>query len=483
MADLLLITPPVTLRERYGKLAGAANTLPSLGILYLAAVLRQKGYSISVIESSSLGLTMEQAIEKISTIKPRYIGLTATTLTIMNARALASEIKKIDDRIQVIVGGPHITAIPEETMNLSPAFDIGVIGEGEETIKDLLEALESRGNLSTVQGIIFRHGDRVIKTSPRDFIKDLDSLPFPAWDLLEAFPGRYSPPPFRFKKLPAAYIVTTRGCPHQCIFCDRSVFGNKCRGHSAEYIMAMIEYLRIRFGVREILFEDDTFVTFKERLLGVCEGMLSQPIKTSWSCLGRADAVTPDLLRLMKRAGCWSISYGIETGDEGVMKFIGKKTTLDKIEQAVRWTKEAGLLSKGFFIIGHPVDTHETIRKTMEYALSLPLDDISISMMTPFPGSRIYDLASQYGEFTDDWTRMNELEAVFIPKGMTKPDLENYSRELYRKFYLRPSKIINYLGRVINAPRSLPLYLKGLSAFLRGTARRPNFSDHHTPLG
>ncbi|MEW6675143.1 MAG: radical SAM protein [Nitrospirota bacterium] len=464
---IVLTTPPITLEERYGKLLGAANTLPSLGILYLAAVLRREGYAVSVIEASSLGLSLRELLDEMIAINPEYVGISATTLSIFNASALAGEIKKINSNIKIIIGGPHLTAIPEETMGLFKSFDFGVIGEGEETIMELINSLEYGGKTPDILGIVFREGNSIIKTAPRIFLDDLDKLPFPAWDILKDFPDKYRPPPFRFKKLPAVYIVTTRGCPYKCIFCDRSVFGNKCRGHSAEYILELIEYLYKRFGIREILIEDDTFVTFKSRLIEICEGIINRGIRISWSCLARADAVTPEILSLMKKAGCWSIGYGIETSDPEVMRFVGKNLDLDRVEQAVRWTRKAGMLSKGFFIIGHPIDTHDTIKRTIDFALRIPLDDISVSMMTPFPGSRLYKIASQYGEFEDDWKKMNELNVVFVPKGLTEDDMHRYSKKMFRRFYLRPRILLNYMKRITENPRSLPVYLRGLTAFLR----------------
>jgi anaerobic magnesium-protoporphyrin IX monomethyl ester cyclase len=470
MSDIVLVTPPVTLEERYGKLSRAANTLPSLGILYLSAVLKKEGYSVSVIEASSLGITLKELVEEIIKNQPKYLGISAATLSIFNAAALAEEIKKFVTDIKIIIGGPHLTAIPEETMKLFKAFDFGVIGEGEETLKELINSLENGREISNIPGIVFRNNGNILKTAPKKFIDNLDILPFPAWDLLADFPNRYHPPPFRFKRLPAVYIVTTRGCPNKCIFCDRSVFGNKCRGHSSQYILELIEYLHNKFGINELLIEDDTFITFKKRLIEVCEGILNKGIKISWSCLGRVDAVTPEILDLMKKAGCWSISYGIETGDEEVMKFIGKNITLDKVELAVRLTKKAGILSKGFFIMGHPIDTYETIKKTMDFALKIPLDDISVSMMTPFPGSRLYAIASEYGEFDDDWRKMNELDIVFTPKGLTKNDLRQHSKDMLRKFYLRPRIVLNYMNRIIENPKGLPFYFRGLTAFLKEIA-------------
>ena len=467
MSKIVLMTPPVTLEERYGKLSWAANTLPSLGILYIASVLRKEGYEVSVIDASSIGRSPEELLRGIVALQPKYLGISATTLSIFHASAFADEIKKTINDTKIIIGGPHLTAIPEETMERFKSFDFGVVGEGEETIKELIHSIEHGGDTSNIPGIIYRHKDSFIKTVPRVFINDLDRLPFPAWDLLADFPRRYHPPPFRFKQLPAAYFVTTRGCPYKCIFCDRSVFGNKCRGHNAEYIIELIEYLYKKFGIREFLIEDDTFITFKKRLIEVCEGIMASGIKISWSCLGRADAVTPDILSMMKKAGCWSISYGIETGDAEVMKFIGKNITLDQVEEAVRLTKKTGIHSKGFFIIGHPTDTHDTIRKTIDFALKVPLDDISVSMMTPFPGSKLYQIASDYGTFDNDWRKMNELDIVFVPKGLTKEDLRRYSKELLKRFYLRPRIMFNYIKRTMGNPTGLPYYGKGFMAFLR----------------
>jgi anaerobic magnesium-protoporphyrin IX monomethyl ester cyclase len=467
MTKIVLTTPPITLKERYGKLSGAANTLPSLGILYIAAVLRRDDYAVSVIEASSLGFSLKKLLDKIIAIKPKYLGISATTLSIFNASALADEIKKVVSNIKIIIGGPHITAIPEETMGLFKSFDFGVIGEGEETMRDLVNSLEKEKEISDVSGIVFRKGDDIVRTAQRSFLKDPDKLSFPAWDLLEDFPDKYYPPPFRFKKLPAVYIVTTRGCPYKCIFCDRSVFGNRCRGHSAKYVLELIEYLSKKFGIKEILIEDDTFVTFKDRLIEICEGIINRGIRISWSCLARADAVTPEILSLMKKAGCWNISYGIETGDSEVMKFIGKTLNLNKVEQAVRLTKKAGILSKGFFILGHPIDTHDTIKRTVDFALRIPLDDISVSMMTPFPGSILYKIASQYGKFENDWKRMNELNTVFVPKGLTEDDLQRYSKEIFRRFYFRPRIVLNYLKRMIENPGSIPHYLRGFTALLK----------------
>lgn len=301
------------MEERYGKLASAGNTMPSLGLLSLAAVVREHGFKPAIIEACSLGLSYKETLEQIIAVAPRYVGLTATTVSIYPAARLAEVLKARMPQVRIILGGPHLTAVPEKTMKLFPAFDIGVVGEGEETLIELLEVDQAGGDLRQVPGLIIRKGEATQRTGVRPYIRDLDDLPFPAWDLLPGFPGAYRPTPMRFKQLPAAVLVTTRGCPYRCIFCDRSVFGNRSRSFSPEYVLEMIRVLHDRYSVREIVFEDDTMFVFKKNLAALCEMLLREGWGISWSCLGRVNSVDSELLALMKQAGCWQIGYGIES--------------------------------------------------------------------------------------------------------------------------------------------------------------------------
>jgi len=472
MKNIIFVNPPLTLEERYGSLSGAANTMPSLGLLSLAAVVRTNNFNSHIIEASSLGLDYKDTLEEIFKYSPDYVGITATTLSIHNAAKLARMIKKKDKAVCVIIGGVHLTAIPEETMRNFKQFDVGVIGEGEETLIELLKASRDGRDLKTIKGLIVRDGGNLYLTERRPFIKDLNKLPLPAWDLLPGFPKAYHPPSFRFKRLPAASIVTSRGCPMKCVFCDRSVFGNSCRWFSAKYVVEMIKVLQQKYGVREVLIEDDTFVIAKPRLISICEELLKENLNLSWSCLARVDMVEPKILALMRRAGCWQIGYGIESGVQKILDFIGKKITLKQIETALKWTKEAGIETKGFFIIGHPTETIETIEKTINFAKSIDLDDFNIFKLTPFPGSEIYKTAHRYGKFNDNWEKMNLLETVFVPEGLTKNELEKYSKLALRRFYLRPKIILSYIKRIIANPRNLNKIFRGFLAFLKEIFKR-----------
>ena len=447
-------------------MAGAGNTMPSLGLLSLAAVAREKGFDVSLVEASSLGLSLDEAAKEVLSVSPDYVGVTSTTLSICSASALAEKAKSGNSRLKVIVGGPHLTALPSETLQAFPAFDYGVIGEGEATLIDLLDTLEHDGDVRKVSGIVHRDGDAVEVTERRPFIEGLDSLPFPVWDLLEGFPERYRPPAFRFRRLPAASLVTSRGCPNVCIFCDRSVFGNRCRSFSPGYILEMVKLLYHRYGIRELLIEDDTFFLSRQRIREFCEGLLREQVRLSWSCLGRVNTVDRETLLLMKWAGCWQIGYGIESGDQKILDLAKKNISLEQVREAVSLTREAGIESKGFFILGFPHEDKETLQHTEEFATTLSLDDMSVNFMTPFPGSLLYRDAHLYGTFDADWRKMNMLEVVFIPRGLTQADLIKASHNLWKRFYLRPRIVFGYLLRLMKNPAIGLDLLKGFLAFI-----------------
>ena len=443
--------------------------MPSYGLLLLAAVVRQSRHQTGIIEAASLGLTFRQALRAILKHSPDFVGFTATTASIFHAAKLATMVKQKNKGIGTIVGGPHITAAPEETMRRFPSFDIAVLGEGEEVIVELLDGLEKEKDLSNIAGLLIRRGKKLIDTGLREPIRELDRLPIPAWDLLPGFPRRYRPAPFRFKQLPAAMLLSSRGCPNQCIFCDRSVFGSFCRSHSPEYVFNLIKNLHDRYGIKEILFEDDTFFIFKERVKKLCQLLIKENLGITWSCAGRVNMVDWQLLKLMKKAGCWHISYGIESGDEEILKSTKKGITLNQVKKAVDLTEKARVSSKGFFILGHPNETKATMEKSIEFAKSLSLSDASFFKMTPFPGSELYQIAKKYGKFNDDWRKMNLLTTVFVPKGLTKKKLDDYQKKAFREFYLRPRIIFSYLRRIIANPRIGWVLIKSGFGFIKGT--------------
>jgi len=449
---ITLLTPPVSREERYGGLAAAASSLPSLGVLWIAAVLRRAGHAVRVVDAMAQGMSVSEAVRETLRGGPDIVGISSTTLTAVRAGEIAKVLKEASPAMRIIMGGVHITAAPAETMGRFPWIDVGVLGEGEVTASELVGALLDGGELSGVRGIAYREDGGIRFTPPRPYIKEMDGLPLPAWDLLPGFPDKFRPVPTRYRKLPVAHLVTGRGCPYRCTFCDRSVFGQRYRYFSADYVLECIGELAGRYGVREIVFEDDTFTVNRGRLLEICERIRREHPRLSWSCLGRADTVDPGMLRLMRDAGCWQIGYGIESGDQDILDSVNKGVTVEEVERAVRWSKEAGMYVKGFFIIGFPGERPDSLERTIRLALNLPLDDITVDFMTPFPGTELSRIAGQLGRFEDAWERMNLLEPVFVPHGLKASDLIRAQRRMMRRFYLRPRTFLSYGRRALGNP-------------------------------
>jgi radical SAM superfamily enzyme YgiQ (UPF0313 family) len=234
MASILLVNAPYFLHERYGKLSSVGATLPHLGLLILGAVLRKSGHRVRIIDSSAQNISYIKTLAEINKFQPEIIGFTAVTPSIHKAAKMASLVKDIYASIPTLIGGPHFTAIPEKTLKYYPVFDYGIVGEGEVTIVEAVDALSANRIPSNVPGVAFRENGEVRFTPPRPPIMDLDTLPFPAWDLLDGFPSRYYPALFKYIRLPSTHIVSSRGCPNKCIFCDTSVFGHKIRYHTSE---------------------------------------------------------------------------------------------------------------------------------------------------------------------------------------------------------------------------------------------------------
>ena len=465
---LVLTSSPVSLSERYGKFCGAANTEPSYGLVCLASVAQRVGANVLLVEASAENLSIDKTLRRILEFEPDAVGLTATSMGIEAAGQLAERLKLQNSRLVNIIGGCHATALPKETLQTYRGFDLAVIGEGERTLVEILKRLAEKQTLPMgMKGTAERNREEITIHPPRPRIENLDELPLPAWSLLRGFPTAFHPSIARAGRWPCASVVLSRGCPNYCTFCDRSVFGRKCRAYSPSYAVELIKELRYTYGVKEILIEDDTFFISQVHLRELCERLLADKVDVTWSCLGRADCVDLDLLTLMRRAGCRHISYGIESGAPLILKAMNKQLGLEHIRKAVEWTKTAGIRTKGFFIVGFPGETPETLKASREFAKSLSLDDISVMPFTPFPGSELYAVADRYGEFEGEWRKMNLVNTVFIPQGFTKEDIESAQIRMIREFYLRPGIIVRQFVHLLKHPRAALAIFLGVLTSLR----------------
>ncbi|HYA87803.1 MAG TPA: radical SAM protein [Nitrospirota bacterium] len=445
---IIFINPSLTAEDRYGIKVMVGGQTPPLGLTHVAAMTLESGYRTEIVDATVLGLSNEALIKLVVAGKYKYVGITGSTIAFDSMSSLAADVKKADKEITVIVGGPHVTAVPRESMRRCKDFDICVVGEADYSIVELLTCLETKGDLRKIVGIVFRNNGELVDTGKRPPIKDLDRLPRPAWHLLPDFATWYRPPLHTVKRIPAALLVASRGCPGQCIFCDRSVFGNCLRAYSARATFGLIKELYYNYGIREVQIRDDNYLAFPNRLKELCELIIAEKMDLVWTCAGRVDMVNPEMLALMKRSGCWQIWYGIESGSQKILDFIKKRTTIEQITKAVVMTKKMGINPCGFFIIGSPTESAETIRQTIDFALKLPLDEAHFSYMTPFPGSELYDVASQYGTFDNDWKKLHGWYPMFVTNGLTSEELEHFSKTAFRRFYFRPRIIMSYLVRM-----------------------------------
>ena len=468
MAAILLANAPYSLYERYGDLASVGSTLPHLGLLMLGSVLRKSGHNVRIIDSTAQILDNKETLEEIKKFQPDIVGFTGVTPSILKAAKMASMVKDLYPSIPILIGGPHFTAIPEKTLMDYPVFNYGVVGEGEITIVELVNTLASNRKPSNVPGVAFHENGKVRFNPPRPPLMNLDSLPFPAWELLDDFPSKYHPALFKYKRLPSTHIISSRGCPHKCIFCDTSVFSRRVRFHSPEYVLEMVDFLVKYYKIKEVVFEDDQFLVKQERVAEICEGLLNAKFDIAWSCSGRVDALNDlALLKLMKRSGCWQINYGIESSSQKILDFAKKAITIEQVEKAVSLTRKAGILAKGYFIFGLPFETEKTMKNSIRFAKQIPLADVSVFMLTPFPGSRMYDIAEQYGTIENDFDKMNVLNVVFVPKGLSKEKLLYFQRRFMKEFYLRPRILVNYIKRLASNPLNFIRMLKAFYGFLQ----------------
>ncbi|MFH1968568.1 MAG: radical SAM protein [bacterium] len=449
MKRIILVNPPLTLEERYGTLAKGGTSLPPLGLTILAAVLRENNIPVTILDAAVLGFSFDETVNEILKQDPSYLGFTTVTVSVNKAAKIAQEIKKIRPEIITLIGGPHLTAMPDETMKMFPQFDIGVVGEGEITIIKLLESLDNGGDIGKIPGLIYRQNGSLINTGRAELIKDLDSLPIDAWDLLPNFPQGYKSSVHKLGRLPTTSLITSRGCPYQCRFCDNSMFGKKVRAYSAGRLIEIVKYLQKNYGVKDIFFNDDNFVMLKNRLIEFCNALHREKLDLTWGCYGRIDNVTDEtMLMMMKKAGCWRISYGLESGEQKILDFYRKNETLQQMKKVIGWTRKAGIRSKGFFMMGNFLETEESLKKTVEFAKNLALDDFHATFLTPLPGSDIYDIADQYGSFDRDWDKMSMWFPVFIPNGLNRETLEKYRRKAFLEFYLRPGIVVSYFKNI-----------------------------------
>jgi len=424
---------------------------PPLGLGYLAAYLEEKGHEVTIFDATLKNASLEQILLAIKNFSPDLVGITVLSRGHNKAREIINEIKKIFPKLPVVIGGTQVTAAPAEVMADFKA-DFAVIGEGEITLAELVSALGGKNKFSDIDGLAYREKKKIRINHKRKLIENLDKIPFPAWHLMP--PGQYRIAPILepIHASPVAPILTSRGCPYNCSFCASNVtWQRKLRFRSPENVIGEIKLLKEKYGVKEIHFADDNFTMDTKRAEEICDRLIEENIDLPWQCPNgvRIDRLPLLLLRKMKKAGCYAVGLGIESGNQKILDKNSKNLNLKVVPQVLEDLRKVGIESYGFFILGLPGDTKQTINETINFALTNPFDRVWFNLFTPYPGSPAFNNWLGNRRVGDiDWDKHDCSTAVAKLRGVSGKELEKLQKAALRKFYLRPKNLFKLLVRL-----------------------------------
>lgn len=442
---LLLVRPPNPL----GDVKILSHIMP-LNLAYLAAYVRSKGAEVRILDYESEPYSDSQFRSYLADYGPQMVGFSCMTPTINLGNQMATGVKEWFPSMVTAVGGPHANGLPRETIERYPAFDLLVYGEGEITLSEICKRIDRSESLAGIEGTYHRSLDGVAGNPPRGLVNDLDSLPFPARELLPAAQVGHCSRGFS-NRLRSTSFYTSRGCPFACTFCAiRNTFGTRVRFRGLSFIDQEVKELRDKFDFRHLVIADDTFSLNSQRAGEICDIFRSNGIE-SWSCDTRANTVTKELLLKMKRSGCQKVAFGVESGSERILAKNKKQITIDQVSAAVGWARDAGIKHiEGNFIIGSdPSETEQDIALTRSLILSLPWSFVSVSVIVPYPGTEVYAKMKEQGMIHADARWEDFVMFGRLPKWHTEhfsPEtLVHIQRSLTRDFYLRPSYVMQQL--------------------------------------
>ena len=466
-ALLFVVDNPPNMRIK----AGAFGISQPLGAGYIASVLRENGHDVRILDNSIRHLGPEALRRIVQDFKPDVAGFTTFTFSAKGCFEAARLMKEADPRLITVFGGPHATYLCEETL-ADPAVDVVVRGEGEMTMRELVAALAAGRSLEGVKGLLFKDAaGRIIRTADRELILDLDTLPLPAYDLME-MDRYYASVNRRFTDKKFGAIITSRGCPFQCTFCSHKMFGKKLRTRSPENVVNEIEHLISRYGIGELIFLDDTFTMDRKRALALCDLIVRRGLDIAWTCNTRADDASEELYKAMRRAGCRGLHLGAESASQEMLDSMKKGITLEQITNAVALAKKhIGHVVCGF-ILGMPGDTVERARATIAFAKKLSPDYVTFNIATPVPGSEIYEDAVAAGLLDTTQAPWEDFLELFSPSppvltlsSIPAEDLVRLAKRAFREFYFRPPYVWSRLAKMRSAKDAFE-HLKGLAAIV-----------------
>lgn len=449
MANVLLVRLPYEgIYSSFHKKASMVRIFPPLGLMYLASSLEKNNHQVRILDLAVERFDYNDIEEYIKKLNPDIIGTGATTPEIQNVEELFAFIKKINPKVKTVLGGPHATILPDESI-LDKNTDIVVRGEGEYSIVEIVNFLKGRIKLENILGISYKKHDKIKKNPGRPPIEKLDELPVPARHLVKV--KKYLWPVEGKGLIPITPILTTRGCPFPCIFCNR-ILGKKVRLRSPKLVVDEIEDTYNIHGITYYIMQDETFTLKKERVDEICDEIIKRRLEITWFAMVRADLVSKKIFQKMKDAGCTRITMGVESGNQKILDILKKGTKLTQYREAFHWAKEVGLETRASFILGNPYETRQTINDTINFARELEIDEAYFNIMTPYPGTEVYNMSKREEGIIlleDKWAEFKRWGNAVIRVGdLSQKDLIKFQEKAMRKFYLRPKILWRQLRRM-----------------------------------
>lgn len=441
--------------------------IPNLGLGYLASRLRDHGYGVTILDCAKLRFSYDDFRTYLLAHSFDVVGVQIYTCDLMSARKMIDIARGVNRHIVTIAGGPHVSALPDHTLNTVPNLDYCFCGEAEVGLVRFCDYLSGRDGVAIeeIPGLVYRQeGD--VRRNRAEIVTDLDTLAFPSWDLIspKSYPaathGTFT------KRLPVAPIITSRGCQYECTYCGvKTNTGRRLRMRSPDNIIKEIELLITEYHVREIHIEDDNFTADRKRIVDFCNGLIARKIDICWACPNgvRLDTLDAELLQLMERAGCYSVAVGIESGSAHILRDMNRKMTVETLKEKVNLIAAAtGIRMTGFAMAGYPTETLADVEATINLTLSLPINRVQYSNFLPLPGTRIFEELLERGEISLDrldWDSFQNNRIVYSPPGITPEQLHKAMKKGFFRFYRRPGILFGLL-REIHSLQQLKIVLK-----------------------
>ncbi|MBL7206319.1 MAG: radical SAM protein [Candidatus Aenigmarchaeota archaeon] len=425
------------------KLSSWQYVMVPISLPYIAAVLRESGFEVKIIDAVAEDTPIDILKDHVISFEPDLTIVNTSTPTFREDMLVVDVLKKISKSFFAAIG-VHVTVLPDESMEKSK-LDFIVRGEPEISCLKLAEALKSKENVNHVKGISYKKDGKIINNPDRPLIEDLDSLPFPARDLLKN--EKYTMPIYN---RPYTLLVPSRGCPSSCIYCTANVYyGKKCRERSCKNIVDEIEEILNVHKISDITMWSDTFTLKKNFVIEICDEIKRRGLKFNWMCNSRVNTIDPEMLKRMKDAGCSIISYGVESGVKEILDNAKKGINIKQIEDAIKWTNDAGIESIAHVIFGLPGETKETVEKTIDFIKKINPTYAQFYCATPFHGTEFYEIAKKNNWLTtEDWDEFEINNPIIKTDKMSIEDLHTAKIKAYKAFYLRPGYAFSTIKRI-----------------------------------